>query len=301
MTMPRRRIARAPSSSDTLPPGPSWESVAKPGFAGAALEYELRIRFTADVDWSQAQAVVAPVYTSAEGRFVAPGRTIHFSPRQLTLGVSGTSDDLPGNDEKLQTRLILLVLAELRDTVKSVGTERWTDSPFEEPPEKTREGAEGVAFLEQLTTNTFGIELAEMDYYKPRMWGGDAANPEIRILAVGPVERSIGARPNWVGTTTFLPPGRYRLTAEAPAFGLPEYRGTLKDFARAPIFVSEPLEIEGAPGEIARLRVGVPEEKRRLPRKHQAFFDQWNAETKKPPPPPLKAVVLELLAAAQDH
>lgn len=279
----------------TVAHGPSWEHIARPGFASAWLRYELRVRFERDLDWSGVRQELERGYASKDDGYVAKGRTIALASRQLTLGVSGTTGDLPADDEKLQTRLVVLVLEQLRDLVREVGTERWTDTPFEEPPEKVRRGAEGIAYLEQLVLDTFGIQIAEMDYYRPRLWGGDAANPEIRISVEGPRQRAVGARPNWIGQTTFFPPGRYRLTAAAPVFSLPEYRSTLAEFAREPVFVSAPLEIEGAAGEIAKLRVGVPENQRRLPVAHKAFFDQWRAETKAPPPPPLEAIFLEVL------
>jgi hypothetical protein len=288
----------------TLPPpasapGPSWERIARPGFAGAYLTYRLRIGFSRDVDWSEARSVIEKAYALENESYLAQGRSITLEPRRLTLRVFGTASDLPGDDDKLQTRLLVLVLEQLREHLQSVGTERWTDTPFEEPPEKTHGQADGIWLLERLVRDTLGIQVVELDYYRPRLWGGDAANPELRITLEGPVERSFGARLNWIPATIFVPPGRYRLSAMAPAFGLPEYRGKLKRFARETIFVSRVLELEGAAGEILQLRMGVPEEKRRLPPEHAAFFDQWRVpeQEQKPPPPPLCEIVIEVVKA----
>jgi hypothetical protein len=256
------------------------------------------VGFARDVDWSRVRPAIEALYVMKGETYFAAGRSILLRPRELSLGVFGTASELPGDDQKLQTRLLVLVLEQLRQEVRSVGTERWTDTPFEEAPEKTRPGSEGVALLERLTLDTFGIQVVELDYFRPRLQGGDAANPEIRISIDGPVQRSLGVRPNWIPATIFVPPGRYRLSASAPAFGLPDYRGYLAPFAREPIFESSTLEILGAAGETVELRVGVPQDKRRLSPAHQAFYDQAKSDEPTPPPPPLREIFLQVKPVA---
>jgi len=52
-------------SDDIQVLGPSWEEIARPGFAGASLRYQLRIRFERDVDWSRVLPPIAQAYQAA--------------------------------------------------------------------------------------------------------------------------------------------------------------------------------------------------------------------------------------------
>jgi hypothetical protein len=72
---------------------PAWERIARPGFAGAHLSYDLRIRFKHAVDWSELVDRLRERYEEKSKCWVAPGRRMRFEPRVIE------PEDPPGSEQ----------------------------------------------------------------------------------------------------------------------------------------------------------------------------------------------------------
>lgn len=247
------------------------------GFAGAYLRYTMSVRLRRDVDWSPVRPTLAERYAEEGTGLVLPGRRIELDARGLRLDVSGTTAEMPADDGGLQSALLLLVYDALRDTVASVTTSRWTDTPFEEPPPRRRNGREAVALLERLVCSTFSLRVEALEFFV----GG--ANPELCLVELSTGEDLGSVRRRALPVEIFLRPGRYTLRAEARAYSFPSYHSDLKEHARAPIWISPPMLLRGDPGETVRLYVGVPEERCLLDDSELAFFAQRRARDGNPP------------------
>lgn len=284
-------------------PLPRWEEIARVGFAGAYLTYHLTVRFRRDVDWGPVEAALLERYERSDDGLVMHGRRIRLGERRLSLGVWGTASDRPGDDGGLQSALLMWSLEALSDALQAVTTERWTDTPFEEPPARKRTGTEARDFLEALVHQTFCLRVEELDYFS------DNPNPEIVLVWDATSERVSGVRQRYLPLERYLRPGRYVLRAEVQPYSMPYYHSDLKDHARAPLWTSAPLAIAGGPGETVRLRVGVPEAQRGLSDDEQRFFLQRrprdyqpegarvvpDGEPMDPPPPPRENVTLAII------
>ncbi len=126
-------------------------------------------------------------------------------------------------------------------------------------------------------------------------WSRLVARVGKRYREEGPTSTVLGARQNWMPAERFVVPGSYLLYAVVPAFAVVGYPPKLGKYSRYPIFDSASLTVSGRPGEVIRLRVGLPSSKRALDPAHLAFLEQWNKEEIVPPPPPMRAVELEQL------
>ena len=90
-----------------------------------------------------------PYREVAHGVHTAPGRSIRVLGRDVEFGME-TKDALPPEwDGGVQDALLKAIATELLALVARITTERWTKSPFEEPPAKVETDPHG--FLLYLT------------------------------------------------------------------------------------------------------------------------------------------------------
>jgi hypothetical protein len=221
--------------------------------------------------------------------YEAPGRCIHFGARRLTLTVRGTHSSPPGDDGGVQSALLAALLVAAPRAIEWIETERWTDTPFEEPPAKRLHGDEARAYLETLVCNTLTLAIVEIDYFTGN------ANPCIDLELDGPewLEASVRARD--LPEELFVRPGHYTVRAVANLYSVPAYRPHLQSHAHAPLWTSPVLALEGSGGEVISLRVGVPEARRGLTDAEAAFFAQPAGRAVEPPPEPHVNLELEIV------
>jgi hypothetical protein len=145
--------------------------------------------------------------------FEMPGRCIALQAAEIALHVSGTKDSPPNFDHGQQDALLRVATHALRDHVDFAATERWTDTPFEEPPERVRRGAEAIAFLEALTRPKARL-VFELEYFAE----GEAPNPALHLeLSDRQQTRILQMRPRNAAQVQLVDPGTYLARALAPA------------------------------------------------------------------------------------
>ncbi len=296
--MPRRSklkptLSAALTAALKAPP-PSWERLAAVGFAGADLDFRLTVHTSEDVDLSPLEQAVASRYRGLDGAYESPGRRVRFDGPEVSLYVSGSLSCLPGDDGGTQSALLLALFTAAADSIEWVETERWTNTPFEEPPAKRRVGRAAREYLEALVFRTLEVRVVELQYFSGN------ANPRLDILLDGAMRLETSVRARWLPSSVFVLPGVYEVTAAAKPYSFPDYRPALSAYSRFTLWTAPPLRIEGAPGEVVSLRVGVDEAKRGLTAEERAFFGQPERDAMSPPPEPRENLFLERWSRARD-
>jgi hypothetical protein len=288
-------------------PRPSWERVARVGFAGAELVYRLTVGVTRGCDLGSLEAAIADLYDASPDGYTVPGRTIEFGHQRLTLTVRGTSSVLPADDGGVQSALLATLLAAAPRSIEWVETERWTDTPFEEPPGRRLQGDEAREYLSMLVHATLTLSFVEIDYFtgnanpcidielersRPRSAAGESAEVEV---APGPHTYEDSVRARDLPCELFVLPGRYTIRAAARTYSVAGYKAHLAPHAGAPLWLSPALVLDGAPGDVVSLRVGVPVARRTLTDAEAAFFAQPAGRAIAPPPEPRLNIDLEVV------
>jgi hypothetical protein len=270
-----------PSFSDALTralaaPPPAWDRVLGLAYGGVTHGFSLTVQVKPGFDLPTLEQVVAGRWPREHGVYARGGRTIRFSARHLVLAAVGTAQ-APPHDDGLQSALLLALVDAARGAIVAVTTDRWTDSPFEEPPARRRTAASARDFVEGLVRCTFGLCIEHFGFFTT------STNPEVGVTLAGAQEAEFGVRARWLPVWRWLPPGTYTLTARACPFAFPDYHPDLQGVAREALWVSAPLQILGAPGEIRRLRLEAVD--LALTPAERAFLAQRGADTAPPPTP----------------
>jgi tetratricopeptide (TPR) repeat protein len=108
------------------------------------------------------------------------GRSISLDGRTLRLYAGGTRDK-PPEPTPVQDALLNALYEHHLDALESISHERWSESPFEEPPAKVYRGAEARAFLASLVGARAHVEYGATKFFT------DNANPSIELWIDGSV------------------------------------------------------------------------------------------------------------------
>lgn len=265
---------------------PAWEAVAGVTFAGARSRHRLSLRFTRDMDWGPLEAEVRARWAAGAPR----GRLVHFAPREVALEVSGKSGELPEDDGGVQRAVLTALHAAAAEALSEAGTERWTDGPFEDPPERVREGDGARTFLDDLVATTVTVRVVALDFFSDQ----EAPNPEVTLSLEGAHNAtSLDLRRRRLPQSCFVRPGVLRFQASAGLTAFPGYRSHFAPWARQALWTSPPVTLEVRPFETVALGVGLANGDRTLTPEEQAFFAQpFRAPSLTPPPPPREVLVI---------
>jgi hypothetical protein len=110
----------------------------------------------------------------------AGGRCISLEGRTVRLYAGGTRES-PPEPTPVQDALLNALYEHHRDALESISSERWSDSPFEEPPAKVYRGAEARSFLASLVGARAHVEYGVNGFFT------DNANPWVELWIDGSV------------------------------------------------------------------------------------------------------------------
>ncbi|MBF0545304.1 MAG: hypothetical protein HQM08_12770 [Candidatus Riflebacteria bacterium] len=268
--------------------GPLWEKVAAFKLTGAESGFQLAIGLSSDIDLTPLQHEVASRYILKMEGYQISGRGIYFKPGRLTLTVSGTVFKPPEDDGGIQRALLVAINDVARESILWVETYKWSNTPFEDGAPRRIEGEKAQSFIKALVGRSLQLIIKELEYFEGK------TNQGIDLKIEGPFTTGGEVRTGYLPMEKFLLPGRYTVCANACAYSFPCYNDCLTNYAYEPIWTSPELVIEGSPGGIIYLRVGVALDQRVLNEAENTFFNQKNRAQLSPPPPPRVNVYLEL-------
>jgi hypothetical protein len=274
-----------------------WEENLPVSWAGARLVERVRVSFCEHVAKMDLRKVLAPFirppyrpadpslrdervdglyYEAAKEDslcFEMPGRRITLNASEMALYVSGSDSELPDPDDRQQDMLLQVAQEVLGAHVAFVGTQRWTNSPFEEPPESTTQGQDALDLLSSLTRANARLYF-DVEYFAE----GESANPEIAVeFRCDPKTRVIEARSKWSGRARLIAPGEYRVCALACMYSMPWWKPALAKGPhghppKTPVWCSPSLFVTLVPNGVYRFAVGTKSEQRTLSLQEQLLF-----------------------------
>lgn len=206
--------------------------------------------------------------------FEMRGRRITIAADELALYVSGSDDNRPDSDNGLQDLFLHAVTEVFAPFIDFVGTERWTDTPFEEPPERKYRGEDAAVLLKDLTRANARLRF-EVDYFLE----DESKNPEIDIEFFKDEKKiqSLAARGRWSHVIRRIAPGDYWVRAVAAMYSMPWWKASLgtqehSRYFRTPVWYSPSVWVSLAPNVEHVFAVGVPREQRKLSAQEQYLF-----------------------------
>jgi hypothetical protein len=255
---------------------PRWEDVLPVHWGGCDESDTLTVRLGGALAACDLGAALAPAFGpawTADGAprggwtrlLEAPGRRVLLGPGAARLTVRGNVRRRPADDDGAQDALVALFAGPFAAAVRAVETERWTDSPFEEPPAHVQTGADARSLLQRLAGSTVCLELVA-DFFV------GIPNPYVGVADESETEPFLQARADRGPSTRWLPPGAWRIYALARATAFPEYAVMPSERAHAIVWRSPVVALDArAPGHY-RLRAGVPEARRALDDDERRWF-----------------------------
>jgi hypothetical protein len=274
--------------------GGRWDENLPVLWAGSYLSERVRVSFHEQVAGVDLRRVLAPHISSPYRRvdrtslrerhgivsrddalcFEMRGRCIALQAAEIALYVSGTSDSQPDWDHGQQEALLRVATEALGGHIDFVGTERWTDTPFEEPPERVLRGTAAATFLEALLRAKARLTF-DLDYFAE----GEAANPDVLLELSDRLQtRVVGVRPRNARQVQLIDPGTYQARAVAPMYSMPWWApwalpaGESERRSRMPVWCSPALQLALTAHRVYRIALGVPRECRVLSEQEQLLF-----------------------------
>jgi len=249
-----------------------WELAFGFPFAGVDHSQSLSLHLTrrgGEIARRLVTEIPAPYERNDDGDlFVAGGRSIRFYKRRLGLGIRAADYTPPPSDGGVQDAILAAAYGSMRKSISRVVSGRTTDTHFEEPPPRERRGDVGREFLHSLISCRASVRSHVSCY-----WSESVANPELRLLLVGPREMQIGARMGRPSRFHPLPEGEYLCRADAPTYGFPMYRQELRRWSRSSLWTSQERIITLEAGDRLVAGLSVPDERLCLSDPERAFFN----------------------------